>query len=88
MASSFRPASRAAPCTVAICASARHVRHQPVIWSPKHLKMKVRSVSIVNFVIRFGFFILNEPTHESTAPNLLTTSPLPGGPLRVKMRAT
>ena len=60
MASSGKPAALAASATVAICASAPHPTHQPGSWPPKFLKMKVRSVSIVDFVVRLGFFILRE----------------------------
>lgn len=57
MANSLKPASRAAPATVAIGDSAAHPEHQLACQLAATRKIKSRSVSTVNFVMRFGFFI-------------------------------
>jgi hypothetical protein len=57
IARSLTPAARAAPSNVNISASSPQTAHQPDCLSPRLLKIKVRSVSTVNFVMRFRFFI-------------------------------
>ena len=53
---SLTPAVRAASSTVAISTSALHLSHHATRLSPRLLRIKVRSVSTVNFTMRFSFF--------------------------------
>ncbi|MBA3355496.1 MAG: hypothetical protein H0U18_06055 [Pyrinomonadaceae bacterium] len=55
---SLTPAVRAASSTVAISTALLHSAHHSDSLSARLRKMKVRSVSAVNFTMRFAFVIL------------------------------